>query len=64
MISSKSTNPFSKFIQATRAQPQVEIDFDQIVDQNDWPDMDQSAEATGETWNYGVYLSQKGGQCV
>jgi len=37
-----------------RAPPQVEIDFDQVsqFDQgNDWPDMDQSAEATGETWN-------------
>ena len=37
-----------------RAPPQVEMDFDQVAqfDQgNDWPDMDQSAEATGETWN-------------
>ena len=37
-----------------RAPPQVEMDFDQVpqFDQgNDWPDMDQSAEATGENWN-------------
>ncbi len=34
--------------------PQGEMDFDQVaqVDQgNDWPDMDQSTEATGKTWN-------------
>jgi hypothetical protein len=37
-----------------RAPPQVEMDFDQVAQfeqGNDWPDMDQSAEATGETWN-------------
>ena len=37
-----------------RAPPQMDMDFDQVTqfDQgNDWPDMDQSTEATGETWN-------------
>ena len=37
-----------------RAPPQMDLDFDQVTqfDQgNDWPDMDQSTEATGETWN-------------
>jgi len=32
----------------------MDLDFDQVsqFDQgNDWPDMDQSIEATGETWN-------------
>ncbi len=34
-----------------RAPPQVEIDFDQAVEVNEWPDMDQTAEAADETWN-------------
>ncbi|MCP3870604.1 MAG: hypothetical protein GY703_21435 [Gammaproteobacteria bacterium] len=37
-----------------RAPPQMAMDFDQVaqVDQgNEWPDMDQSADATDETWN-------------
>jgi hypothetical protein len=41
-------------VSPARAPPQVEMDFDQVAqfDQGDgWPDMDQSAEATGKTWN-------------
>ena len=37
-----------------RAPPQMDLDFDQVTQfeqGNDWPDMDQSTEATGETWN-------------
>ncbi len=37
-----------------RAPPQMAMDFDQVAqfDQgNDWPDMDQSTEAPGETRN-------------
>ena len=37
-----------------RAPPQMDLDFDQVTqfDQgNDWPDMDQSTEGPGETWN-------------
>ncbi len=34
-----------------RAPPQVEIDFDQVAQANEWPDMDQTAEASDETWN-------------
>ena len=34
-----------------RAPPQVEMDFDQVVEGNDWPDMDQTAETTDKTWN-------------
>ena len=34
-----------------RAPPQVEIDFNQVDPGNEWPDMDQTAGAEGETWN-------------
>ncbi|MBU8871766.1 MAG: hypothetical protein KOO60_12945 [Gemmatimonadales bacterium] len=34
-----------------RAPPQVEMDFGQVVQANDWPDMDQTTETTDETWN-------------
>ncbi len=34
-----------------RTLPLVEMDFDQVVERNDWPDMDQSVEATDEAWN-------------
>ena len=34
-----------------RAPPQGELDFDQVVDGYDWPDMDQTAGAKDETWN-------------
>jgi hypothetical protein len=29
----------------------VEMDFDQVAQANEWPDMDQTAEAADETWN-------------
>jgi hypothetical protein len=34
-----------------RAPPQVEMDFDPVAQANDWPDMDQTADTTDETWN-------------
>ncbi len=36
-----------------RAPPQVEMDFDQVAqaNENEWPDMDQTAETIDETWN-------------
>jgi hypothetical protein len=34
-----------------RAPPQVEMDFDQVVQADEWPDMDQTAGASDETWN-------------
>jgi len=34
-----------------RAPPQVEMDFDQVDEGNDWPDMDQTVGTADETWN-------------
>jgi len=34
-----------------RAPPQAEMDFDQNAGQEEWPDMDQTAGMTDETWN-------------
>jgi len=36
-----------------RAPPQVEMDFDRVAqaNENEWPDMDQTAETIDETWN-------------
>ena len=34
-----------------RAPPQMNLDFDQVDEENDWPDMDQTAETGDETWN-------------
>ena len=34
-----------------RAPPQVEMDFNQVAQEYDWPDMDQTAGAEDETWN-------------
>ena len=38
-------------VSPARAPPQVEMDFDQVAQANDWPDMDQTAGASDETWN-------------
>ena len=34
-----------------RSPPQMEMGFDQAVEANEWPDMDQTAGAVDETWN-------------
>ena len=34
-----------------RAPPQVEMDFDQVYEGDDWPDMDQTIKTADETWN-------------
>ncbi len=34
-----------------RAPPQAAMDFDQGAGQQEWPDMDQTAGITDETWN-------------
>ncbi len=34
-----------------RGPPQAEMDFDQSAGQEEWPDMDQTAGMTDETWN-------------
>ena len=34
-----------------RAPPQMDMDFDQVAEVSDWPDMDQTAGAEDETWN-------------
>jgi len=33
-----------------RAPPQAELDFTQVTGPDEWPEMDQSAGARGETW--------------
>ena len=34
-----------------RAPPQAEMDFGQSAGQEEWPDIDQTAGMTDETWN-------------
>jgi hypothetical protein len=34
-----------------RAPPQMDLDFDQVAQANDWPDMDQTVGSEDETWN-------------
>ena len=34
-----------------RAPPQMDLDFDQVGDMQEWPDMNQTAESADETWN-------------
>ena len=34
-----------------RAPPQMDLDFDQVAQVQEWPDMDQTAESVDETWN-------------
>ena len=34
-----------------RAPPQAEMDFDQSAGHQEWPDMDQTAGMTDDTWN-------------
>ncbi len=33
-----------------RAPPQQELDFDQVAGTDEWPEMDQTAGAGGDTW--------------
>ncbi len=34
-----------------RSPPQAEMDFDQAAGTPDWPEMDQSADPAGDTWD-------------
>ena len=34
-----------------RAPPQMDLDFDQVSQEHDWPDMDQTAGSEDQTWN-------------
>ena len=33
------------------APPQMDMDFDQVAQEHDWPDMDQAAGAGNDTWD-------------
>ena len=37
-----------------RAPPQTEIQFNQATGSTDWPEMDQTAGESDDTWNYTV----------
>jgi len=34
-----------------RAPPQIDLDFDQVAQVQEWPDMDQTAGAGDDIWN-------------